>query len=71
MDFKKGKYTIICKHLNGKTELYDTDEYWLVDNDNSIRFLDLNNVKLDPISKKQLATTLPRLICKIEGGDSK
>ena len=69
MELIKGKYLIICKHLNGRTEIFDTDEYWLADNDTSIKFIPLNNPPLDTKTKKPIPVTLPKLLCKIEGGD--
>lgn len=69
MDIIKGKYTIVCKWLNGKIEIFNTDKYWLVENDTSYQFLDLNNVEFDKVTGKQRPTTLPKILCKVEGGD--
>jgi hypothetical protein len=71
MELRKGKFTIVCRHVNGKTEIFDTDEYTLTNNNSSIVFIDINNPKIDSLTKKPLPITLPYILCKVEGGDVK
>lgn len=61
-NLQKGKYTIVVRHLSGKTEIYQTNEFWYTENNTNLNFEDLNDS--NAASKGKRFSTF---ICKIEG----